>query len=375
MAKSKSFFGLRRGSTKSHTYQVLRGEQITKDRVYDVSNPQTEAQMKQRLKIPMVAATRSVLKDLVNHSFEGISYGDPSLKEFSSQNLQSGNLKIYEYVPKTAMDTGVADFVISRGSLPTPTFKFNAEGKKLRSIGLLSTTKDLTAIDPQDADDFKGITQEAGPLTEEFLTKICDFMGIEKNAQLTFLFQRRADEYDFTSGNQEDQIDDVIGHYHKFVIGRFINDITKMGAWTVKDQAVDPDNGLNATELTDGYITIDINFSNGETLGAFTVMLEGTLTEKVEAAAVIYSRQDNNVWKRSNSRMVVFKDAINATQDFDNCVYSYLNKSRTSKSSKYLNTGAEGVDITGGSLPTSLSKENVGGQPGTTDSLQVDKNE
>ena len=35
MAKSKSFFGLRKGSTKSHTYSTLDGQQITKDRVYD----------------------------------------------------------------------------------------------------------------------------------------------------------------------------------------------------------------------------------------------------------------------------------------------------------------------------------------------------
>lgn len=49
MAKSKSFFGLRRGSTKSMTFQVNRGMQITKDRVYDVANPRTVPQMAQRL--------------------------------------------------------------------------------------------------------------------------------------------------------------------------------------------------------------------------------------------------------------------------------------------------------------------------------------
>lgn len=36
MAQSKGFFGLRKGSTKSLTFSVLDGKQITKDRVYDV---------------------------------------------------------------------------------------------------------------------------------------------------------------------------------------------------------------------------------------------------------------------------------------------------------------------------------------------------
>ena len=46
MAISKSFFGLRRKSTKSLTFSVLNGKQITKDRVSAVKNPKSEAQAK-----------------------------------------------------------------------------------------------------------------------------------------------------------------------------------------------------------------------------------------------------------------------------------------------------------------------------------------
>ena len=38
MAKSSGYFGLRRGSTKSHTFSVLNGKQITKDRVEGGNN-------------------------------------------------------------------------------------------------------------------------------------------------------------------------------------------------------------------------------------------------------------------------------------------------------------------------------------------------
>ena len=45
MAKSTGYFGLRHGSTKSHTFQVVGGQQITKDRVEGGKNPRTLAQM------------------------------------------------------------------------------------------------------------------------------------------------------------------------------------------------------------------------------------------------------------------------------------------------------------------------------------------
>ena len=38
MAKSANYFGLRKGSTKSHTFSVVDGKQITKDRVEGCKN-------------------------------------------------------------------------------------------------------------------------------------------------------------------------------------------------------------------------------------------------------------------------------------------------------------------------------------------------
>ena len=115
MAKSKSFFGLRTGSTKSLTFQVYRGQQITKDRVYRVSNPRSEAQMTQRALIPIVAAARSALKGLVDHSFEGVPYGEASLKEFSKQNLRAGALSVTSYSPNGVSNPGFADLIVSNG--------------------------------------------------------------------------------------------------------------------------------------------------------------------------------------------------------------------------------------------------------------------
>ena len=126
MAKSKSFFGLRTGSTKSLTFQVYRGEQITKDRVYRVSNPRTEAQMTQRALIPIVAAARSALKGLIDHSFEGVPYGEASLKEFSKQNLRAGALTVTSYSPNGVSNPGFADLIVSNGTINVPEGKLSS---------------------------------------------------------------------------------------------------------------------------------------------------------------------------------------------------------------------------------------------------------
>ena len=117
MAKSKSFFGLRTGSTKSLTFSVYRGQQVTKDRVYRVANPRTTLQMEQRSKLPLVAAARSALKGLVDHSWEGVPYGEQSLRTFSSKNLSAGALKVYSYSTPDVSSPGIAEFQVSQGSL------------------------------------------------------------------------------------------------------------------------------------------------------------------------------------------------------------------------------------------------------------------
>lgn len=88
MAKSKSFFGLRRGSTKTLTFQVNNGKQITKDRVYEVKNPRTQEQMVQRMVMATASAAYSGMKQIVDHSFEGITYGQMNMSEFIRLNAK-----------------------------------------------------------------------------------------------------------------------------------------------------------------------------------------------------------------------------------------------------------------------------------------------
>lgn len=136
MAKSKSFFGLRRGSTKSHTYSILNGQQITKDRVQTVANPKTQKQQFQRAIMASVMAAYSEMKEIEDHAFQGKKKGSENQREFMSRNLVAmrnaflqyqdnntavANQKFFAVGPKTPTVLP-AEWIISHGTMDEQTF-------------------------------------------------------------------------------------------------------------------------------------------------------------------------------------------------------------------------------------------------------------
>lgn len=139
MAQSKGFFGLRKGSTKSLTFSTLDGKQITKDRVYEVKNPRTESQMRQRMLMTTVGAAYKMLKSIADHSFEGYSSGMQCMRQFNSRNLNrfkqaaaaKGSVAFNEYKDG---DINPLPFILASGSLPGFVFSFDGESN-LQIVG------------------------------------------------------------------------------------------------------------------------------------------------------------------------------------------------------------------------------------------------
>lgn len=137
MAKSRSFFGLRQGSTKTHTYQIYRGKQVTKDRVTEVRNPQTAKQTAHRLVFATVSQATKFLAPIVDHSFEGKSFGGVSKNYFQSINGKhlrklaaidfadaSSAVDCYTFMSTKNISALIPNrYIISDGSLAAPKCK------------------------------------------------------------------------------------------------------------------------------------------------------------------------------------------------------------------------------------------------------------
>ncbi len=120
MAQSKSFFGLRRGSTKTLTFSVYNGKQVTKDRVTNVKNPRSSAQMKQRAVMATALRGYSALQEICDHSFEGVSYGQKSMNYFVSENARMIRAAAPNVNLSLSKGNSVSNaYIISKGSLPT----------------------------------------------------------------------------------------------------------------------------------------------------------------------------------------------------------------------------------------------------------------
>ena len=344
MAKSKSFFGLRTGSTKSLTFQVYRGEQITKDRVYRVSNPRTEAQMTQRALIPIVAAARSALKGLVDHSFEGVAYGEPSLKEFSKQNLRAGALSVTSYSPNGVSNPGFADLIVSNGSINVP---FEV---------ISSPNASNVATKGQTFPAFKFPAAEKGASADVILKYLETYARannvalIAPGTQLSFLTIYQSGTVKVNTGNGTFDVPTSDFALNRIYIPNGDSDSENAKAindqWKVME-AVAQDANRATLINSNGDIFMFYCGDNDSTVGEINISggpKVANIDDKNCGMALILSRFENGVWKRSPSRLTIgWKPTTPYT--FEDWLSTYQTTGAASK--KYLNTGDEGTGIKG----------------------------
>jgi hypothetical protein len=258
MAQSKGFFGLRKGSTKSLTFSVLDGKQITKDRVYDVKNPRTESQMQQRMLMTTIGAAFKTLKSIADHSFEGYSSGMQCMRQFNSRNLNrfkqaaaaKGSVAFNKYKDG---DINPLPFILASGSLPGFSFKFD-------------TTSNLEIVGEKEGADF---TTAEG---------IYAALGVQRNDLITFCT--------------------VIGE------GTTTNGVYSYKAENFNIVRLYCDKSGSVTKPADAF-TISTN-NDQATIAMSTAANAITIkTGEADFGAVIQSRKNDSGWLRSDAVMIV----------------------------------------------------------------------
>lgn len=120
-------FGPLRKSIGSVTYSTLatardgKRKQVARQKPTSVSNPNTVAQIMQRMKLAPAqrfydAFEKVVPKGIMSHSWEGVSYGNASRQEFMSRAMKNSAAV---YVPKGYNAFAPGEYEVSAGSLPS----------------------------------------------------------------------------------------------------------------------------------------------------------------------------------------------------------------------------------------------------------------
>lgn len=119
MATSKTggAFGFLRKSVGSVTYSTIKDGkgkrvQVVRSKPTEVANPNTVAQIMQRMKVKPASRFYAAYAEVLSNAFEGIQYGDASRREFMKLAMQLDG----PFVPKSANRFIPAVYPVSRGS-------------------------------------------------------------------------------------------------------------------------------------------------------------------------------------------------------------------------------------------------------------------
>ena len=261
MSKGNMLLGHARGKVGSLVFSRVNGQQITRARAEQVKNPQTDAQIIQRILLNTVSQAYSRMASICDHSFEGVKAGQDSMSYFIKTNLNALRAKIAEHgsidtdevfaTPIGQSFLASNDYVISKGSLPV----VNASGVANNGMDWNIGTGSYKAV--------------------------IDRYGLERGDQITFCLVRM------------DEQNVVTFKYARIILDPRNDDGTEASMVTAlfSEGKVNKPNPKNEVA--------DFNFSN---IGDTWLISAGYNTI---AGCIIASRQkEDGTWMRSNSNMV-----------------------------------------------------------------------
>lgn len=301
--------GHARGKVGSLVFSRSNGQQIVRARAEQVKNPQTDAQMIQRILLNTIAQAYSKMSAIVDHSFEGIPAGQKSMSFFMKRNLDALRNKLAEVGDLDASEPNVSpinsnilainDYEIAKGSLPECT------PREVSGTGV-----------------FTGITTNT-------YKAVIDKYGLQRGDQLTFIV-----------------IDENARGIASFKYARVILDPRN-------------ENGTEAA-LTSAFITAGaINLPNpkNETNGVIFALESNEFifnsADLCLGGAMIASRQkEDGTWLRSNSTLVASLDGGMTEWNMQQALDDFKAGQLQVINPKYLNNAGKGGSTSGASTNT-----------------------
>lgn len=294
MAKIISpFVGSAKGKLGGAVYYTRTGGTFARQRVAEVRNPQTRAQMITRVILSTVSKAYSLMQPIADHSFQGKVGAAANHQEFMKINtsrlreglafLDNSNYP-NNFNPKFLDSMVINNYVISAGKLVKPivqTWESTEEGFTSNRVGGITVKRRSGETD-------LAVTYQ----------DVLDFYGLPAGAQLTFITTRPGESR---------------GAVSKINVGRLIlapadGDYTKplldnQGNVNVPNEA---NEGMDNFKLSimpdqDDTTTLVLVFRSADANWG---------TSPDNSWGCIFSQYENGGWKRSNSELLFAPDAL-----------------------------------------------------------------
>ena len=330
MAKVNGIFSTKlQGKVGSVVYRVRKGTNIVSEKPSSVANPRTSGQQYNRMVMRTVAAAYSSLKEICDHSFEGISKGSSSQALFMRENIRLMQGKSHNFNLRRNTWMIPNNYLLSKGSLENiPLSKpqalhqeagkdnLNGSGNNISYMGVYFGLSGIgKAIETSIAEN----PDSKSEIKEKY---ILNALGIKQGQQLTFVTNYVPKNYLLVSNA------DVTQPTTKTAFARIIfkEEAEGTGKVALEACAWDAQNNPTAFEFKAERLTEEsVGFehlrivkctSAEEQFGSYWNLMyvpddiemdyyakEGIY---VGGAAVILSEKNGNTWKRSTTYLVPF---------------------------------------------------------------------
>lgn len=257
------------GSVGKVTFRKgVKGETIASQKVEKVHNPNTEDQAYQRMCMNTAVKAYSAMKEICNHSFEGVPYGQKTMSAFIRENLfgiQNGYSGIsqvlnFGFTAKGIMgNVAPRPFLVSKGTLKNPSIILNW---KLGGI-TWREWKQLTEM------------KEGDQLTIVGFVSNVNLNEYDEDLQVPFKFSYR--RYKFKDSIESEKIV-ISGDAYQEFNSDVLQEIEEEG---------DTNLALTSVNKAESEWELKVTY-DGATVNAF---------------AFIVSRYVNGIWKRSSANL------------------------------------------------------------------------
>lgn len=305
MATGNMLLGLSRKKLGDIVFYRSEGQQRARVRVRKIKNPRTAKQALQRMVLSTAAKMAAAFEPIVNHSFEGVAYGTPSVRRFRSLAMGAlrnaaaaniagdGNAPVADFAIKGAPVVGLLQGLqISHGSLPA-----------LRFGSLNNVSLAFSNVVPASA-----ITSEVE--YDAFLSA----MGFEQGDQITAVLVAQSTDVVASAGNAVNTAQRVV--YARRVFKKWADLISGLEA----PYSIAPFENNNIFEESSMEGTLTISSSQGTTSlvmdapGGYSGALCGVIRTHVSS---------DGRYQYNTARLIADKDTLDYN-NADDVIPSYM---------------------------------------------------
>lgn len=272
--------GFSRGSVGDLTFYRRNSQQVTRARARVVKNPKTLQQQMQRTIMRTSVEAYKVLKEVCDHSWQGVAYGANSYAEFQRQNMAmlrrlaaEGGENTKSFIPSGFNGLAAMPWVLSKGTIAWSGVKSFLEGQRVY---------------------FNGTIQANETIDSMTYARVAEVLGCNVGDQVTLIYLPKRRDIDESAANE--------ACIARFILSPSQGDPAETQAFNAQGRVI------NANPLNEDMQNITFLISSGNLCAQLETSAIDPDDDVIGVSAIVSRRDAAGSWLRSDA-VLLFNEA------------------------------------------------------------------